>query len=400
MLTRLQRQSAPCIANSQERQAYRTHMCGLCHSLGDHYGLLFRWLTTREMILLNVLTNAQCRAAPAQVVRCCPLNPLRQVTTNQDVASKFAAATSVELANLSFADDVQDSGGLDIPARLASWALRKPHQAALQVLADLDFETRDLTRLSALQTLAEQDETTDAARPSAMISARLFAMTAQLAGNPQNEAALAMIGANFGTYIYLTDAYRDFSRDMARGDYNPLRRFSQPVEGGFTLSLNGLVWLLDRFREIQANISQEMARLHLYRYQDMVTRLLGQPLDKVVLELSQQVQRQQQPAFRPWQLADALKAALFIFPAAEAGAGLMAAYSGYEEPGLPEDQKRRQSGDSACRSCGYVPWCDGSDMDCGGCGGDGGDGGICNCGDGDGCGGDCGGGDCSGGDCS
>jgi hypothetical protein len=34
-------------------------MCGLCHSLGDNYGMLARLITNYEMTLLNILTSAQ-----------------------------------------------------------------------------------------------------------------------------------------------------------------------------------------------------------------------------------------------------------------------------------------------------------------------------------------------------
>jgi hypothetical protein len=40
MLTSLQHQFAPRFGDPDKRQAYTTHMCGLCHALGDRYGLL------------------------------------------------------------------------------------------------------------------------------------------------------------------------------------------------------------------------------------------------------------------------------------------------------------------------------------------------------------------------
>ena len=92
MLTRLRHQTASNFATCRDRSTYRTHMCGLCHALGDEYALLSRLLTLQETILLNLLVSAQREEAPGNATRRCPLNPTRKVNTNQDIASQFAAA--------------------------------------------------------------------------------------------------------------------------------------------------------------------------------------------------------------------------------------------------------------------------------------------------------------------
>jgi len=71
--------SACNLHDAQDRAAYRLHMCGLCHALGDSYGLPARLLTNHEMIVLNLLTSAQRPQAPDVVTRRCPLNPLLKV---------------------------------------------------------------------------------------------------------------------------------------------------------------------------------------------------------------------------------------------------------------------------------------------------------------------------------
>jgi hypothetical protein len=158
MLTTLHHQYAPKLTDPRERRAYATHMCGLCHALGDRYGLLFRLITSHELIQLNLLTATQQLNEPAVIQRRCPLNPLLSATTNHDVASEFAAAVAIELANVKFADDVQDSGGRDVAARLERWLMRQPHQIALRALEDLEGDTTVLTQLSEWQMHAEQDE--------------------------------------------------------------------------------------------------------------------------------------------------------------------------------------------------------------------------------------------------
>jgi len=273
-------------------------MCGLCHALGDKYGQLSRLLTTHELILLNLLTTAQTPEAPTIVQRRCPLNPLRTVNTNQNLASEFAAAASVELAQQSFADDLLDSPGINPTARTADWILRKFQRRSQQLLVDIGFEIEALTNLNARQTQIEESNQGDPTGPTAAASAKLFPMTAQLAGTPKNAEPLAAIGASYGSYIYLTDAYRDYADDMVQGDFNLLRCFSVSVRNEFTLSQDGLNWLLECFTEIQSTIRQHVDLLALYRHQETITRLLCKPVDNIVQELSQRAE--QQVTYQQW----------------------------------------------------------------------------------------------------
>jgi hypothetical protein len=313
MLTK-QHHFASRIIDLEKRRAYKTHMCGLCHALGDGYGLPIRLLTSHEMILLNLLTSAQRRDEPAVVMRRCPLNPLVKVRTNHDTASKFAAAASVELASVSVADDIEDSGGRDLAARVLGRVLHKPQQTALKTLESLGFDVEGLTQLGVRQAAAEQDDAQDASQPSAAASAALFAMTARLADAQENADALGIVGANYGAYLYLMDAFRDYPSDMRHGNYNPLRRFGEQVGGTYTLSLEGLKWLLARFEKVQAAIREQIGKLHFYQYQEVIRQLLTEPVDKIVYALWKQTRSQQGLAFAQLGMADALKAAAFVLP--------------------------------------------------------------------------------------
>lgn len=371
MLTTMQHQFAPCLPDPQERRAYATHMCGLCHALGDRYGLLARLATSQELILLNLLTSAQRPNEPLSARRRCPLNPLRTVAANRDAASEFAAAVAVEMANAKFGDDVQDSGGRDVGARLGRRLAGKPREAALRVLRDLRFDVQTLERLGERQTRVEADETQDPAGPSALAGAELFSMTARLAASPQNMVPLAAIGANFGAHIYLQDAYHDFARDMARGDYNPLRRFGRCSAEVLTLTHSGLEWLLGRFKTIQNVLGENVPRLRLYRHRALLVKLLCSPVDKIALELSRRLEGHEL-TFRRWQWAEMLKAGLFIMPGAEAsaaptGVDLRSPQVLEEMPVLASDPEREQRrgpcqgpgywGGDACYycDCGHVP---------------------------------------------
>jgi hypothetical protein len=282
-----------------------------------------------------------------------------KVTTNQDAASQFAAAVAVSLAKVSVADDVEDSG--DLLARAANGLLNRANRNAARILDSLGFDSAMIADLSTRQSSAEHDPNADPAQPTAHTSAGLFAMTAHLAGNPQNEAALAIIGANYGAYLYLMDAYRDFPRDMVSGDYNPLRRFTTREGAGFSLLAEGLTWLLGRFQQIEAEISEQIGALHLYRYDDLLPGLLLDPVRHIIGVLREKLAAQHPLYFRRWRLADALKTSLFVVPVAVAGLTSVSGSGG--EPHLemeefpPRKKKRKRGADHEDDCMPGIYWC-------------------------------------------
>lgn len=265
----------------RDKAAYRVHMCGLCHALGDDYGLPYRLLTTHDTILLNLLTSAQQPQADAVVMRRCPLNPLAQVPTYQNAASTFAAAVSVRLANISVQDDIDDGDGRGLIARLAAAMLQRPEHTAADRLTALGFDAAPLNSLTAQQSHAERHTDHDPAQPTAQASAALFAATAQTAGMTVNAPALATVGGHYGTYVYLADAYRDLADDLRQGAFNPLRAFVD----GQTLTTAGRDWLRERLEAARNGMQTALTDVRLMRDADTVRYLLLKPLDELVVSL-------------------------------------------------------------------------------------------------------------------
>lgn len=374
MLTK-QHRFASQILHPKERQVYKTHMCGLCHALGDGYGLLSRLLTSHEMILLNMLTNAQRETDLKMVMRRCPLNPTRHVQTNQDEASAFAAAAAIELARVSVLDDVQDSKGFNITAQILRLLIGNAHQTAVRTLEKLNFDASTFQHLTENQTQAENTSEVDPTAPTAMTSASLFAMTARLANSPENETPLAAIGASYGAYLYLMDAYRDYPEDMAKGTFNPLRPYTHFNESRFELTHDGLRWLLARFETIRAEIQTHWQQVKTVRYRDSLEYLLIKPLNTIIADLNLRLQNVQPIQFQKRTMGDVLKAALFIFPAATAGMGLLAANNDMDfEPVIDGKKRKRRktmsedtSGDDGFETsfCGSTPcYCDPTAVEC------------------------------------
>lgn len=323
MLNRGHVMAQQVLSSPDERRIYKTHMCGLCHALGDEYGFISRVITNHEMILLNMLYTAQAPTEIDIVERRCPLNPLMKVTTNQDPGSKVAAAVAVELARISVLDDVLDSGGRDFRARIFERMLAKPHQAAIESLNELECDTSQLATLSDRQVIAESTVIEDPANPSAETSAALFAMTARLAGMPENQEALAEVGANYGRYIYFKDALEDFLMDQDHSNFNPLKRYSKEEDGKLILSRIGLERFAQNLGEIRDAILGRLSQVQFSRNEELITKLLVEPVRLTVAALENLLtQIGDELAFRRFGFADGLKAAAFVMPLAFSPASL------------------------------------------------------------------------------
>ncbi len=301
------------LCKPDERQVYQVHMCGLCHALGGDYGLASRLITNHEMILLNMLVSSQSQEDIEIVERRCPLNPLKKVSTNQGIASKYAAAVAIQLTAIGAEDHVKDSKGQDIRAGMLSRFLKKPRNTALKTLMELGLDCEALTQLGEMQTVAEQ-EAGDPSTPSAIVSGELFAMTSDLANSPENKEQLAKIGVAYGEFLYLLDAFRDFTHDITYCEYNPLRRFSQQSSDILTLSRNGIKWLLSRFEYVRDTILTEISQITFYRNSNAVGELLLQPINLSITTFSELAENQKGLTFKQFNTSDVLRTVFFSQP--------------------------------------------------------------------------------------
>ena len=302
------------LLDHDELRIYKSHMCGLCHGLGDHFSFSSRVITTHDMTLLNMLVTAQTEPAPEMVHRRCPLNPLLIVTLNSNTASKFAAATAVELAWAGIMDHLEDNKSFDIKNSGLKILLEKPYQSALAISEKLGFDTGIFEELVHSQRLVEQDGHTNPALPTARTSAALFAMTSVLANNLSNQKILSKIGMNYGVFIYLQDALDDYLQDMYRSEFNPLRRFSVESSDRLVLKHFGLEWVLNQLNEVIANISADFQEIYLFRYQGILETLLCEPIRQTIHLIEDQLTRMEDLSFARFKVLDGLKAAIFLLP--------------------------------------------------------------------------------------
>ena len=203
---------------TEEQEAcFRAAYCGLCHTLGERYGLPGRMILNYDLTFLAMLLSEgqgqQCRKG-------CVMHPLKGRTcTCGGEAFVLAADMSVILTWWQIQDGITDRGfwgGLKY--RAASWMLRRAYRKARLLRPAFDEGTqRHLQELFRLE--EEKCPSIDAAADT---FAQLLSAAANEVEEPVKRRVLAQMLYHLGRWIYLIDAADDLKKDAAAGSYNPL----------------------------------------------------------------------------------------------------------------------------------------------------------------------------------
>lgn len=202
----------------REYELYNAVYCGLCRTLGKHYGLAARFTVSYDLTFLTMLLaeggGSVCR-------RRCFAHPMRRrPCMAQDAAMRRAAACCVILYWWKLRDKRRDgSFGERLAAGLAGMLLRRAYRRAAADEADFDRVVRE--RLGALAALeaagcAELDAVADC-------FAQILAAMGEAAQTPEKRRVLRELLYHSGRSIYILDAADDFADDGRTGSYNPLR---------------------------------------------------------------------------------------------------------------------------------------------------------------------------------
>ena len=203
---------------TEEQEAcFRAAYCGLCHTLGERYGLPGRMILNYDLTFLAMLLSEgqdeQCRKG-------CVMHPLKGRTcTCGGEAFALAADMSVILTWWQIQDGIADHGFWSgLKYRAASWMLRRAYRKARLLRPAFDEGTqRHLKALSQLE--KEKCPSIDAAADT---FAQLLSAAADEVEEPVKRRVLAQMLYHLGRWIYLIDAADDLKKDAAAGSYNPL----------------------------------------------------------------------------------------------------------------------------------------------------------------------------------
>jgi len=221
-----------CNFSQAERQAWVSHVCGLCLTLRDNYGQLSRLTTNYDAALLSVLTEAQMTHPLERKDHLCPIRgrgfQRAEVVTATQPGTTYAASMAVLMAATKVEDHLADGDGWwqYAPSFLNRWPGRWT-QRARQGMDRLGFQAEAITTHTARQAAVEQQDSTDFlaySHPTELAVGAAFRHTAVIATLPTNAAPLDQLGQMFGRIMYLLDSYRDYAADIVQHKFNALAR--------------------------------------------------------------------------------------------------------------------------------------------------------------------------------
>lgn len=214
--------------SQEQKDAYQSAYCGLCHALGRRHGWLARMTLQYDFTFLAIVLAAGEREDRLSCLRC-PVHPLRKPRPCMAGNRLDAAADqSMILTWHKLSDDVDDHGFFaGLPFRLVRRLFRRPYRRAADSQPAFDAKVREgLARLRALEEARspQLDRAADA-------FAQILASAAQAVPNEGERRALAQMLYHVGRWVYLMDAWDDLDDDRRKGRYNALdARFAGKAE--------------------------------------------------------------------------------------------------------------------------------------------------------------------------
>lgn len=203
----------------EEKQAYQSAYCGLCHTMGQRHGWLSRFTLNYDFTLLALLHYGSS-AGSTTVCRRCPAHPFRKGRICLcGEALDAAADESMILTWYKLSDDVADRSWLTgLPSRLLRTLFRRAYRRAAQVRPEFDAAVRrEMERLSGL----ERERSPRLDRIADTFASILAAAAADCA-DETGRRAMEQLLYHLGRWVYLADAWDDLEEDRKAGRYNPL----------------------------------------------------------------------------------------------------------------------------------------------------------------------------------
>jgi hypothetical protein len=281
----------PLTPDAGVRALYRSYQCGLCHTLGAEYGLVWRLAAGPDLVFYNIFLDLFSESAPVERRACVVAPgvtslPSRVRTEN----TRLAAAFGVYMAVAKLEDDWRDDGGW---LKWLAWrATRRGQAQARATLAAQGFPIQELE--AWMRTQAEVEARPSASLDEAVAPTRaIAALTFGFAGRASSEADRGLasaVGASLGDFLFYLDNLLDLRRDLASGGYNALARAhglsgaSAVAPAVYDAGLSGAVEAVGRLRAAVEQVPAGEPRRYLHEtlvrgFQDKVARFRRLPAD-------------------------------------------------------------------------------------------------------------------------
>ena len=206
------------LLSEAEKDRFQRAYCGLCHALGQRYGLAARFILNYDFTYLAILLSDGTGGETCSAR--CPVSPVKKRDyASPDDAAALAADESVILAYWQARDGVADHDWLHgLKYRGASAVLEPAYRKAAALRPDFDEAVRhQLAQLKALE-----DEQCPSMDRAADAFAVLLERSADGIEDPVRRRVLGQMLYHLGRWVYLMDAADDLKKDAESGNYNPV----------------------------------------------------------------------------------------------------------------------------------------------------------------------------------
>jgi hypothetical protein len=195
---------------------YRAFYCGICKSLGQHYGQLKRFLTNYDVTFLAVLIHSILGKDIVISNEKCILNPIkkRSIVKDNDLMSIISDVT-VLLAGYKIKDDIEDDKSIKkkTALRILKRALKKATKNQPEIAEIINSKMQDLSIL-------EKEKSNNLDKVCHPFASMLDEILRILIKDKYNEKYGNII-YNIGRWIYIADAIDDIEKDYKKNAYNP-----------------------------------------------------------------------------------------------------------------------------------------------------------------------------------
>lgn len=215
------------------KQHQRMHYCGVCKAMGRMYGQTTRLSLNYDAIYLSELltflgegkVNYHQEWSPALLSYNCLRLPKE---TDLPFSLQYAAAVNVLFTGIKLRDNVEDKGGF--LWRTADKLMSSQVKQAEEQLKNWGLNLSEVNNWLKEHAHREKEETRlkgntylhHIAEATARITGMIFRQGAIAAGREDQADKMGVLGKDFGKLIYLLDAYRDYSKDLKKGEFNPI----------------------------------------------------------------------------------------------------------------------------------------------------------------------------------
>ena len=249
------------IMTEENKKAYQSYYCGLCRRLKSNCGAKGQMLLDYDMTFLVVLLTGLYELSDESSEITCALHPTKRRTVWMNEATDYAADMNVILAYHNLIDDWKDDKAYT--------------KKAFAKMLDKDY-TRIMHKyprqVKAIEEYMRRTEEVEKNRETNLDA--VAGLTGEMLGEvfcwKEDEWAEEMrtLGFYMGKFIYIMDAYEDYSEDMQKGAYNPLVYMNRENDQ----DLDTLVRLL--LTSMMAECAKSFERLPILLHADILRNVL------------------------------------------------------------------------------------------------------------------------------